>query len=71
MEPGERICWGVGEGGDPVVEVVAVRHLNRNQAENMLRLLNVNVEQAANRLKALTAQRDDLARLLAAGPNRP
>ena len=69
--PNQTVRWGKDARGDRVLEVVSVQQLSKEQAENMLILLDRNITRAVEALDGLRRGRAELAALLGAGPNTP
>jgi hypothetical protein len=67
MSDRQSVRWGKDDAGNRVLEVVAVRQLNDNQAKNLLVLLDVRIARASADLEEMYRQRNDLAALLGTG----
>jgi hypothetical protein len=67
MPERQSVRWGKDDAGNRVLEVVAVRQLNDNQAKNLLVLLDVRIARASADLEEMYRQRNDLAALLGTG----
>ena len=67
--PNQTVRWGKDARGDRVLEVVSVQQLSKEQAENMLILLDRNIARAVETLEGLRRGRVELAGLLKTGPD--